>query len=498
MLAANVIDVRITSNGVALLGVESQQATAGDSLDVTYTATQVTLTAKNGTQINVDGKTQTTHTFNTAAPLPLFIAMNGPGSTLTIKGDGQAKLPSIEVRFGNTSGGNSLTLDKVLADSVTVVGRRSNTAVTASSSTFSGPLRVLLGKQPTGSLTIEQTTINGPVRAESQRVTFIQSTVDGPLFVSQKGSDSKLTTTASTYNESVAVVQGAKGVINVNASPNGPNRFLGSEIFKGRTGERITLNVADNALVNDTPPTMIRVDSKTVTPPTAPTVDSVSAAVAPTTLTGTWDSARAQTLKVTVGTKTFTLGTDAALTSPSTGKWSLNLADVALTSGENAVTAVNTDTQGSSAQGTGKVTLTGDSAQQTAIQTFLTANQLTATKTSSGLNYVVVTQGSGPVPTKGQSLTVNYSGFLLNADGTLGTEFDSNVNPQFGHVTPFRFTLGQGRVIAGWDEAFALLPVGTVAKLFIPSAIGYGSAGSPPNIPPNSVLEFDVTLVSAQ
>ena len=92
---------------------------------------------------------------------------------------------------------------------------------------------------------------------------------------------------------------------------------------------------------------------------------------------------------------------------------------------------------------------------------------------------------------------MNYSGFLLNTNATLGTEFDSNTNPKFGHVTPFSFTLGAGQVIAGWDEAFALLPVGTVAQLIIPPSLGYGVDGSPPSIPSNSILVFDVTLVSA-
>jgi FKBP-type peptidyl-prolyl cis-trans isomerase len=84
----------------------------------------------------------------------------------------------------------------------------------------------------------------------------------------------------------------------------------------------------------------------------------------------------------------------------------------------------------------------------------------------------------------------------LNTDGTLGTRFDSNVDPQFNHVQPFQFTLGTGQVIRGWDEAFALLPVGTVGKLLIPSAMAYGSAGQG-NIPPDSILLFDVTLLSA-
>jgi hypothetical protein len=228
----------------------------------------------------------------------------------------------------------------------------------------------------------------------------------------------------------------------------------------------------------------------------APTVQSETSGGAPATVTGTWDSANAKTLNVTVGSTTYTLGTDPQLTSPSTGNWSLDLSAVNLPKGATNVTAVSTNSAGNSLQGTGSITLTIDPAELTSIHTYLTTNQLTGQQTSSGLNYVITTPGTGPVPTSGQSLTVDYSGFILNADGTLGTEFDSNVDPQFNHVQPFQFTLGQGQVIAGWDEAFALLPVGTVAKLLIPSELAYGSA-SQSNIPANSILEFDVTLISA-
>jgi FKBP-type peptidyl-prolyl cis-trans isomerase len=113
------------------------------------------------------------------------------------------------------------------------------------------------------------------------------------------------------------------------------------------------------------------------------------------------------------------------------------------------------------------------------------------------LNIVTTTQGNGTVPHNGQTVTVNYSGFLLNSNATIGTEFDSNTDPKFGHVTPFSFLLGAGQVIKGWDEAFALLKVGTVAQLVIPPTLAYGAAGKPPSIPPNSILIFNVTLVSA-
>ncbi len=225
---------------------------------------------------------------------------------------------------------------------------------------------------------------------------------------------------------------------------------------------------------------------------TAPTVTSQSASIATPTITGTFDSTNGPQLSVTVGATTYTLGTSSQLTSPSAGKWSLNLTGAPLTSQTTTVTAKSSNQQGQSATGTGTVT-----DEQSIIHTYLTANNLTATTTASGLNYVITTRGTGAIPTSGQKVTVNYSGFLLNSDGTKGTEFDSNIDAQFSHVSPFSFTLGQGQVIAGWDEAFALLPVGTIAQLIIPSAIAYGTTGSGSSIPANSILIFNVTVVSA-
>jgi FKBP-type peptidyl-prolyl cis-trans isomerase len=113
-----------------------------------------------------------------------------------------------------------------------------------------------------------------------------------------------------------------------------------------------------------------------------------------------------------------------------------------------------------------------------------------AVKTKSGL-YIAVTQpGSGDLPSKGDEMTMNYTGQLLN-----GTKFDSNVDTAFGHVSPFNFPLGQGRVIAGWDEAVATLSKGSKATILIPSALGYGPTGSGANILPNSPLRFDIEVL---
>jgi FKBP-type peptidyl-prolyl cis-trans isomerase len=209
-------------------------------------------------------------------------------------------------------------------------------------------------------------------------------------------------------------------------------------------------------------------------------------------ITGTFDATNTKTLTVAANGSTFTLGSSSQLTSPSSGNWSLNLGGATLTSPVSTITVTSTDKNGNQKSGTGTVT---DGAG--IINQYLTNNNLTAQFTSDGLAYVIQTKGSGALPTSGQTLTVNYSGFLMNSNGTQGTEFDSNTDSSFGHVTPFTFKLGAGQVIPGWDEAFALLPVGTTAQLIIPSALGYGTSGSGSTIPPNSILIFNVTLISA-
>lgn len=92
----------------------------------------------------------------------------------------------------------------------------------------------------------------------------------------------------------------------------------------------------------------------------------------------------------------------------------------------------------------------------------------------------------------GDTLVMNYTGRLTN-----GTVFDSNVDPKFRHVEPFKFTLGAGQVIKGWDEGLVGMKVGDKKTLTIPPEKGYGSqaVGS---IPANSTLIFDVELVGIE
>jgi FKBP-type peptidyl-prolyl cis-trans isomerase len=102
-----------------------------------------------------------------------------------------------------------------------------------------------------------------------------------------------------------------------------------------------------------------------------------------------------------------------------------------------------------------------------------------------GLQYKILTAGSGPKPTDSDSVTVNYRGTLTN-----GTEFDSS----YKRGQPISFPVTG--VIAGWTEALKLMPVGSKWQLYIPPDLAYGDHGSPPNIGPGETLIFDVELIS--
>lgn len=99
--------------------------------------------------------------------------------------------------------------------------------------------------------------------------------------------------------------------------------------------------------------------------------------------------------------------------------------------------------------------------------------------------------GTGAVAEVGRPVAVHYTGWLY-ADGLKGNEFDSSRS----RGQPFVFTLGSGEVIRGWDEGVAGMRVGGRRTLIVPPEAGYGSAGSPPDIPPNAVLLFEVELVA--
>jgi FKBP-type peptidyl-prolyl cis-trans isomerase FklB len=103
----------------------------------------------------------------------------------------------------------------------------------------------------------------------------------------------------------------------------------------------------------------------------------------------------------------------------------------------------------------------------------------------SGLQYKVISPGTGPKPTPSDSVVCNYRGTLID-----GTEFDASSK----HGGPATFPVGQ--VIKGWTEALQLMPVGSKWQLYIPSDLAYGSRGAGGDIGPNSTLIFDIELLS--
>ena len=111
--------------------------------------------------------------------------------------------------------------------------------------------------------------------------------------------------------------------------------------------------------------------------------------------------------------------------------------------------------------------------------------------TVSGLKYTDLVVGTGATPQTGQTVSVHYTGTLLN-----GKKFDSS----YDHPgqQPLEFKLGTRDIIEGWNEGIATMKVGGKRKLTIPPALAYKNFGKPPQIPPNATLIFDVELMGVK
>jgi FKBP-type peptidyl-prolyl cis-trans isomerase FkpA len=107
--------------------------------------------------------------------------------------------------------------------------------------------------------------------------------------------------------------------------------------------------------------------------------------------------------------------------------------------------------------------------------------------TASGLQYEVLTEGTGASPSASDSVTVHYRGTTIE-----GTEFDSS----YSRGAPSTFPLN--RVIAGWTEGVQLMKEGAKYRFYIPSDLAYGSRGAGQAIGPNSTLIFDIELIKVQ
>ncbi|MET3107566.1 FKBP-type peptidyl-prolyl cis-trans isomerase FkpA [Oxalobacteraceae bacterium GrIS 2.11] len=116
---------------------------------------------------------------------------------------------------------------------------------------------------------------------------------------------------------------------------------------------------------------------------------------------------------------------------------------------------------------------------------------MTMTMTASGLQYLDTIVGEGAVAAAGNHVSVHYTGWLQNPDGTKGNKFDSSKDRN----EAFEFPLAAGHVIKGWDEGVQGMKVGGARTLVIPSALGYGARGAGGVIPPNATLIFEVELL---
>jgi len=158
---------------------------------------------------------------------------------------------------------------------------------------------------------------------------------------------------------------------------------------------------------------------------------------------------------------------------------------------DSSTTAQNTTSTDTGAPAVGSsttATATGNCANvQPRTDNFHQAVTLSTT-TKDGLKYGDIVAGTGADAVAGKNVTMQYTGWTSD-----GKQFDTSRQSGRG---PFEVdNLGQGQVIAGWNEGIQGMKLGGVRRLVIPPALGYGAQGAPPDIPPNATLTFDVQLV---
>ena len=110
-----------------------------------------------------------------------------------------------------------------------------------------------------------------------------------------------------------------------------------------------------------------------------------------------------------------------------------------------------------------------------------------AKKTTTGIRYVIMKEGEGPLPVPGDKVNVLYVGRLLN-----GKVFDQATDP----AQPFTFRIRRDMVIEGWDQVLQLMKRGEKRLVIVPPELGYGTRGQPPKIGRNATLVFEIELLS--
>ncbi len=108
------------------------------------------------------------------------------------------------------------------------------------------------------------------------------------------------------------------------------------------------------------------------------------------------------------------------------------------------------------------------------------------------LRIVDLSPGTGDIAVCGATVEVHYTGWLYS-NGKRGRQFETSLKGQ-----PFGFALGKGEVIEGWDRGIEGMRIGGKRDLIIPPQLAYGAEGSPPEIPRNATLEFEVQLISVR
>lgn len=112
-----------------------------------------------------------------------------------------------------------------------------------------------------------------------------------------------------------------------------------------------------------------------------------------------------------------------------------------------------------------------------------------AKKTTTGLRYIVLRQGSGETPKPGSKVAVVYVGRLLN--GKVFNQLDDRANP-------FVFRIRRGEVIEGWEQILQMMKAGEKRLVIIPGELAYGTRGRPPDIPRNATLVFEIDLLEVR
>ena len=120
---------------------------------------------------------------------------------------------------------------------------------------------------------------------------------------------------------------------------------------------------------------------------------------------------------------------------------------------------------------------------------FVTKTWPDALKSNTGIRYIIETPGFGSLDASGDMVSVNYTGKFLN-----GKVFDQHHDT----VHPFSFRVNRGMVIEGWDQILQLMKPGSKWLVIVPPELAYGRKGSPPRIPPDTTLVFEMEVVGVK